>query len=218
MFQRRSGSVTRFFLQGSLPGAGDHAWVEAFRKHRFRTIEDANSEEESAGWVSHADTTGSVFPEEECLLEQVVCVRLRMDKKKAPTRWLQIRLGAELRNAGKVSPQRKKEIKQKILDELLPRVLPSVTLIDVLIRPRTKELLLFSTGLGACDALRKLVLTTFGAKALAADARQTALHGKLPQELLKALDQASPTSFAASGRAAAGATQDRREATEEAQS
>jgi len=206
MFQRRSGSVTRFFLEGSLPSAGDHGWLEAFRKHRFKTIEDSNSEEESAGWVSHADPSGSVFPEEECLLEQVVCARLRMDRKKAPTRWLQIRLSSELRNAGKVSPQRKKEIKQKILDELLPRVLPAVTLIDVLIRPKTRELLLFSTGLGACDALRKLMLTTFGVKALAADARQTALHGKLPHELLKALDQIAPTNFASGARGAAPAT------------
>jgi hypothetical protein len=200
MFQRRSGSVTRFFLEGPLPQAGDPRWLKAFGQHRFKTIEDSSSEEESTGWVSYADPTGGLFPEEDCLLEQVVCVRLRIDRKKAPARWLQIRLNQELRGAGKVSPQRRKEIKQRILDELLPRVLPTVTLIDVLIRPRTRELLLFSTGIGAGDALRKLVLTTFGAKARPADARQTALHGKLPPEMLKLLDRAAPTSFASGAR------------------
>jgi DNA recombination-dependent growth factor C len=183
-----------------LPAAGDRAWLEAFYKHRFKTIENSDSEEESVGWVCHADPTGGSFPEEDCLLDQVVAVRLRMDKKKAPARWLQIRLTKELRGSGKMSPQRRKEIRQKILDELLPRVLPTVSLIDVLIRPKTRELLLFSTGLGAGDALRKLVLTTFGARAHAADARQSALRARLPPEMHKLLDHAAPTDFATGGR------------------
>ena len=54
------------------------------------TIENAASEETSVGWVTPADPTGDSFAVEDLDAGHATWLRMRIDTKKMPTKWLQI--------------------------------------------------------------------------------------------------------------------------------
>ena len=73
---RRSGSVACFFIEGKIPSPPGDAFTTALRAQRFRSIEDAASEEISAGWVSPQDPTGERFAIDEIDHDQALWLRI----------------------------------------------------------------------------------------------------------------------------------------------
>ena len=81
---KKSGSFTRFYVEGNMPSVHGDSFLVELAKHRFRTIENAASEEVSVGWVCPSDPSGGNVMREELLLDPHVRLRIRIDKKKLP--------------------------------------------------------------------------------------------------------------------------------------
>jgi len=189
---RKSGSLTRFYLDGTIPDPSSDEFLTLLAGGRFRTIENAASEETSLGWVCPSDASGGSFaPDSIVLSRELVRLRFRRDKKKLPAQWLALYMEAELRNrpGRKVSAKERKEIKQDIAAKLCPRILPSIRLTDVVYEIRKRCITLFSTSQSAKEDCQKLFYDTFGCRLVEADPWETAFHLELPRDNLDYLER-----------------------------
>lgn len=190
---RRSGSFVAFHVIGRAPDPRGEAFLEALAANRFRSIEDAASEEASIGWVTAGDPAGESFDLEDMDLDRALWLRIRIDKKKLPGVWMQIRKSQAERSAGRrLSAAERKELKEGLLDELLPRILPSVQLIDVLYEPKRQQVLLFGTSTALRDEFRKLWFRTFACDVEEADPGTLAAHTELDSEAQAYLQEVAP--------------------------
>lgn len=190
---RRSGSVVSWFVDGKMPDPGSEAFVSALQNHRFRTIENAASEESSVGWVSPGDPTGSSFEREDLDLDLAVWLRMRIDQKKLPSAWVAIHRAEAERSAGrKLSVRERRDLKQSLMDSLLPRVLPSVRLIDALWAPKAGLVMLFGTAKSVREEFSKLFFRTFAVNLAEADPYGLATRVGLDREAQAYLDEVSP--------------------------
>ena len=214
---RKSGGVVPFFWQGKILDPRDDAFAEALAPHRFRTIENAASEEISTGWVTPADPTGDSFAIEDLDGGVGTWLRFRVDKKSMPMKWLQIhRDAAEKARGKKLSAKERRELKEDLMDQLLPRVLPTITLVDALLFHARKTVLLFATSKSAKEAFSKLFFETFTVQLEAADPLQSGLRADISPDQRHALERIEPirwskstpddgpASIASAGRAASG--------------
>ncbi len=194
---RRGGSASVFFFEGDLPSLHSDALGAALTAHRFRTIVDAASEEISIGWVSPEDPSGESFPREDHDLETGIWLQVRVDKKKLPMRWVAIHRAAAERAAGRrLNGKERKTLKEDLAETLLPRVLPTVQIIDVLVDPKGKRVLLFSTSQGMRDEFSKLWRLTFAANELVpASAFEWARRGSLTAAQRTSLDEVAPVNW-----------------------
>jgi recombination associated protein RdgC len=193
---RRSGSVARFFVDGLPPDPRAPAFCQAMRDHRFRTIETAASEEVSVGWVTAVDPTGDTFAVEDLDHDVAFWLRMRIDKKVLPGKWAAIYKAAAERAVGRpLSAREKRELKVDLMQKLLPRVLPSVNLVDALYFPSRKLVTLFATSRAVKEGFAKLFFQSFGVRLLPADPYVTALHVKLDRAQEAYLDEVSAVNW-----------------------
>jgi hypothetical protein len=201
---RRSGGIVAWFWSGRLPSPDGEAFARALQNRRFRSIEDAASEEVSIGWVTPADPTGDSFDTADMASGPGTWLRMRLDKKALPKTWLQIhRDGAEKARGKRMSGKERRELRDELMSRLLPRVLPTVRLIDALLLPDRKAVLLFATGKGLCEAFSKLFFTTFSLPLVQADPYQMAHRAGLADEALAALERLQPVPWPTGDRSAA---------------
>ncbi|MCC7397567.1 MAG: recombination-associated protein RdgC [Planctomycetes bacterium] len=199
---RKSGGVVAFHWQGKLLDPQDQAFADALATRRFRTIEHAASEEISCGWVTAVDPTGNSFDLEDLDGGAGTWLRFRMDKKKLPTKWLQIHRDAAEKERGKrLSARERRELKDDLADKLLPRVLPTIQLIDALLFHDKQLVLLFATSTGAREAFTKLFFETFTVPLDRADPLQRGRLLGLGADAERALEQAEPVRWPDSTRA-----------------
>lgn len=159
---RRSGGFVAFFWTGTLPAPEGGDFALALQRRRFRTIENAASEEVSVGWVTPADPTGDSFTTEDMDGGTGTWLRFRVDRKVLPKKWLQIhRDAAEKAKGKKLSARERRELKDDLMDKLLPRVLPTIQLVDALLFAEKQTVLLFANGKGAREAFGKLFFESF---------------------------------------------------------
>lgn len=190
---RRSGGVVALYWQGKIPDPQDDAFCAALAEQRFRTIENAASEEVSVGWVTPALPTGDEFAADEMDAGAATWLRMRIDKKVLPRKWLAIHLEVEERARGKkLPPRERRELKQDLGEKLLPRVLPTINLVDALLFHERKTVLLFATGKGVVEAFGKLFFETFTLPLDRANPYLCALRTGLDREATAALDRAEP--------------------------
>jgi len=197
---RRSGSVVTWFVDGQVPDPRSESFAEALQNHRFRTIENAASEESSVGWVSSGDPTGETFESEALDLDHAVWLRMRIDQKKLPATWVAIHRAEAERSAGrKLSARERRDLKQSLMDSLLPRVLPSVRLIDALYAPSSGLVMLFGTAKSVREEFHKLFFRTFAANLVEADAYGLATRVGLDRDALSYLDEVAPVKWPQDG-------------------
>lgn len=190
---RRSGGFVAFHVEGKTPRPDQEAFAEALSLQRFRSIETAASEERSIGWVSPADPTGDSFAQEDLDLDGAVWLRIRIDKKKLPTIWLKIhRAEAERSRGTPMSARERKELRVDLERRLLPRILPSVQLVDVLWSVEKDLILLFATSSSMREEFHKLFLRTFGARLIDSDPHSLAVHAGISREAVAYLDEVAP--------------------------
>ena len=176
------------------------SFLQALSAHRFRTIENAASEQTSVGWVTQGDPSGNTFDREDMDRDRAVWLRLRIDKKKAPTRWLQIHRQSEEKAAGrKLDARERKEMREDLLAKLLPRVLPTINLVDVLYLPESRLLLLFATANGVREEFLSLFYRTFAVSLAAADPHRLALSLDLGGRRTDALHDLAPVRWPSAG-------------------
>ncbi len=191
---RKNGSFIRFFVEGEVPAFDSDEFLKALAENRFRTIENAASEEESLGWVSPGDASGSSFLREEIVLPGFARLRMRLDKKKLPSAWVRIYMDAEIRAKGgrKLSAKERKELREDIADQLLPRVLPSVRLVDIVYQASKKRVFLFASSQNLKESLQNLFFRTFGARLIPATALEIAETLPLSKEQKYLLERCQP--------------------------
>ena len=190
---RKSGGVVPFFWQGKIVDPRNDEFAEHLSLQRFRTIENAASEEVSIGWVTPADPTGDNFSPEELDGGIGTWQRFRIDKKSMPMKWLQIhRDAAEKARGKKLSAKERRELKDDLMDQLLPRVLPTITLVDALLFEERKTVLLFATSKSAKEAFGKLFFETFSLQLEPADPLQSGLRSDLSEKDKRTLERVNP--------------------------
>ncbi|HEU4418603.1 MAG TPA: recombination-associated protein RdgC [Planctomycetota bacterium] len=190
---RRSGGVAAFYWQGKLRDPRDEAFATALEKRRFRTIETAASEEVSVGWVTPRDPTGDSFAWEDLDGGTGTWLRFRIDKKVLPKKWLQIHRDAAEKTRGKrLSARERRELKDDLAGKLLPRVLPTINLVDALLFHEQKLVLLFATGKGAREAFGKLFFETFTVPLERSNPLQCGLRAGLSADAKHQLERAEP--------------------------
>ena len=182
-----------FFWQGKIVDPRSDEFAEYLSLQRFRTIENAASEEVSVGWVTPADPTGDHFSPEDLDGGIGIWLRFRIDKKSMPMKWLQIhRDAAEKARGKKLSAKERRELKDDLMDQLLPRVLPTITLVDALLFEERKTVLLFATSKSAKEAFTKLFLETFSIKLEPADPLQSGMRSDLSDDDKRTLERVNP--------------------------
>lgn len=197
---RRSGSAVVYFVEGKLPAPGSEELGAALATQRFRTIETAASEEVSLGWVTAGDPTGDSFDAEDLELDPGQWLRVRIDKKKLPTAWLAIHRSVAERSAGRpLSARERRDLKEDLCEQLLPRTLPSVQFLDALWLPKSQRILLFTTSTGACEEFEKLFFRTFAVTLVRATPHALAIRAGLGREQTSYLDEVSPIAWPRDG-------------------
>lgn len=190
---RKSGSVTLLQFEGALPEAGSSAFSAALQARRFRTIEHAASEESSAGWVSPADPTGDSFDPASIVTGDAWWLRIRFDRKVLPPAWLAIyRVAAEASAGRKLTPRERRELRADLCEKLLPRILPAVRFVDVLVVPREKRVLLFSTSAATQAAFGELFEHSFDVHVTPAEPGALAARADLGPDLARQLADVRP--------------------------
>ncbi|MBM4059658.1 MAG: recombination-associated protein RdgC [Planctomycetes bacterium] len=190
---RRSGGVAGFYWQGKLPDPGGAPFAEALAERRFRTIEHAATEEVSVGWVTPKDPTGDSFAAEDLDGGAGTWLRMRVDKKTLPKKWLAIhRDAAEKARGRKLSARERRELKDDLTEKLLPRVLPTVNLVDALLFHDRKTVLLFASGRAVREAFGKLFLETFAVPLERESPFTCAQRARLGAEANAALERLEP--------------------------
>ncbi|GAB4141459.1 MAG: hypothetical protein Fur0037_08320 [Planctomycetota bacterium] len=199
---RRSGGMTVWFWEGPLPDPASEEFRAALARNRFRTIENAASEEVSVGWVTKGDPTGDSFDEEDLDAGPATWLRMRIDKKKLPARWLAIhREVAEKQRGRRLSARERRELRDGLMDSLLPRVLPAVAFADALLFAGRSTALLLATGRGVGEAFAKLFFETFSLPIDRATPRDLALRCALGTKAA-AIDRISPIRWPSESRGA----------------
>jgi hypothetical protein len=197
---RKSGGFVAYYWQGDLPAGKDAAFGEALAKHRFRTIENAASEEEAVGWVTSADPTGETFDADDLDGGPATWVRFRVDKKKLPLKWLAIHRDAAEKSRGRrLSARERRELKDDLAEKLLPRVLPSVAFVDALLFHDRRLALLFGTSKSAREHFAKLFFHSFALPLDRADPLQLGLHLGLGVDAANALERLQPVRWPQAG-------------------
>ncbi len=190
---RKSGGVVVYFWDGKLADPRDDGFAELLAQRRFRSIETAASEEVSVGWVTPADPTGDTFANEDLDGGLATWLRLRIDKKTLPKKWLQIyRDAAEKQRGKKLSARERRELKDELTERLLPRTLPAVNLVDALLYHDRKMVMLFATSKAVREAFTKLFFETFTIPLERADPLRCAHVAKLGPDADRALDRLEP--------------------------
>ncbi len=190
---RKSGGLVAFFWPGKVTDPRDAAFAAALANRRFRTIEHAASEEISVGWVTPKDPTGDSFAIEDLDGGVGTWLRFRIDKKVLPKKWLQIhRDAAEKARGKKLSARERRELKDDLTEKLLPRVLPTIHLVDALLFHAKKTVLLFATSKGAGEAFGKLFFETFTVPLERGNPLQCGLRAELGADGIRALERAEP--------------------------
>jgi DNA recombination-dependent growth factor C len=193
---RKSGSFVRFFVDGETMAPEGDRLLAAIAEHRFRSIENAASEEVSAGWVCPSDPSGQGFLHEAIVQPPYIRLRMRLDKKRLPRTWLAIYLAAAVgERGGRISAKERKDLRAEIENRLLPRVLPMVRFVDVIWAHQARHLLLFSTSNPTGVECSRLFHKTFGARLVEAGPYEAALRLGLPSDQLRFLDEATQLSL-----------------------
>lgn len=158
----RGGACTVLRVLGKMPDHRDQIFADRLADQRFRTIESAASEEVSVGWVTPEDPSGESFAIEDLDGGVGAWLRVRVDKKALPAKWVALHVAAAEKAKGKkLTAKERRELKEDLADHLLPRVLPTVTFVDALLwRDRV---FLFSGSRSSAEAFATLWWLTFGA-------------------------------------------------------
>lgn len=197
---RRGGSATvlLFAADGLFPIADptDSPFAAALGRNRFRPITDAASEEESCGWVSPGDPSGESFDPEDMFAGRATWLRMRLDQKRLPPAWLALHRQAAERAAGrKLTAAEARDLKADLMETLLPRVLPTVKLVDALLLPKERKVLVMATVDGFVRAFVRLFFTTFGIGLEDGDPLRLAQAVGLTAKERRALENLAPVAW-----------------------
>lgn len=201
--RRSGGATTLYFARDTVfpfPHPTSDEFLEKLGDSRFRSIQTAASEETSVGWVTPADPSGDMHLPGDMEAGRATWLRVRIDKKELPKSWVRIYRAASEKAAGrKLSPSEVRELKADLAEQLLPQTLPKVSLVDALLVPKERLILLLSTSSGTVDAFCGLFFKTFGVPLEPADPYRRVYATGLPKKLTGRLERLAPVEWPVEG-------------------
>lgn len=198
---RKSGSFVAFTWSGKVLDPRSDEFAVALAWQRFRTIDTAASEEVSAGWVTPEDPSGNQFALEELDAGPATWLRVRVDTKRLPKAQVQMHLAAAARAKGKpLNARERRELKDNLCEQLLPRVIPSTVSIDALLFHERRRVLLFAGSKSARETFGKLFFESFGVPLQALGALAMALESVEAPDV-EAVEKLEPTRWPQARRA-----------------
>jgi hypothetical protein len=194
---RRSGSPTRFFVEGDAADVSDASLLKGLERERFKPLD--GSEPESVGWTTRADPAGTRFEPQDVIHGPYLAFTLRIDRKQVSATLARIQIAADLRGAakgGRLPREQRKQIIEEAKRKLVERALPSVALVDCLWNCGDGVLLVFATGGRTLETAARQFRETFRRKLEPAGVTTVARRLRLPDEAARGLRECSPIDFA----------------------
>lgn len=159
---RRSGTIAAFTYSNG-PDFDSSELSQQLGKARFRHIDLAATEEVSAGWVTPGDPSGNTFELDDMDAWSARWLRVRVDAKKLPAERVKQRFAEWARAHGKKpTAKQRREIKDELAGEILPKMLPTSKSFDVLVYPSQQVVLVFAAGKAGRETACKLWRESFG--------------------------------------------------------
>ncbi len=178
------GTVTlrRFACEGGPPSLSAPELVELLERDRFRGRLFDAMEGERSGWVTHRNLLQTDFTTEHCYLAPYLLFALRTDRKAVPPALLRAMVDqraervCEESGLARLSASARTELRDEIERELLPRILPSVTAVEVCWNLVTGEVWIMASADRAVDRVRRHFAATFSSALRALDPGSLALR------------------------------------------
>jgi DNA recombination-dependent growth factor C len=167
-----SGTVRfrRYQVRGEIPAGFHDEFEDAIRKAGFQDFAADDEREQVAGWAPVDDWFSPDLPRDRWLVENRICLTLRIDTKRLPAQYLRYQcrqLEAEWRlKSGRenLSRAEREEVLAIVRRQLLQRAIPAVQGIDLCWDLERGEVWFWSTGETVNESFRSLFEKTFRVK------------------------------------------------------
>ncbi|MFN0204884.1 MAG: recombination-associated protein RdgC [Planctomycetota bacterium] len=196
---RRSGSLSRFFVEGDPADVSDLSLIKALERDRFKPLEGA-IETESSGWITRGDASGARFPAEDLIHGHFLVFASRVDRKKVSPALLKIQISADMRAAAAgsrgdkpMARAQKKQIIDDAIRKLTARALPTVAITDCIWNCKERELIIFSTGASTVEMIASAFRETFRRTLVPATVSSIAASFKFTETERRLFKELSPT-------------------------
>jgi len=165
---RGSASFSRYFVNGTPPEGYHDEYIENISRYAFRGLDEHSDADRSTGWVNIMNIFDASFDDKQFHAYPYISLSLRIDTRKVPSSALkQHCLEAEHRirvmeNLEFISKERRREIKEMTLNQLIKRAIPRTNTYDMIWNTKTSMLILGAVSSKICDEFAELFFKTFG--------------------------------------------------------
>lgn len=167
-----SGAVRlrRYQVRGEVPPGFRDSFEEAIRSFGFQDFAADDEREQVAGWAPVDDWFSADLPMDRWLIENSICLTLRVDTKRLPSQYLRHQcrlLEAEWRQkAGRenLSRAEREEVQAIVRRQLLERAIPTVQGTDLVWHLKRGEVWFWSAGEKVNEVFSALFEKTFRLK------------------------------------------------------
>jgi len=164
---RGSASFSRYIVNGTPPEGYLDEYAQNITRYSFRGFDEYSDEDRSTGWVNIMNIFDASFDQKLFHIYPYLSLSLRVDTRKVPSSALkQHCLEAEHRimvteNLDYMSKERRREIKEMTLSQLLKRAIPRTITYDMIWNIKSSVLIFGSVSSRTCDEFAELFLKTF---------------------------------------------------------
>jgi DNA recombination-dependent growth factor C len=182
--------------------------VKRLEKKKFLPLEDAMEETERWGWITPEHLFDTRFEIEKVFRDPYLVFGLRLDKRKVPANLVRALAKLEEQAAraatGKpVGPAKRREIRERVTEDLMRKVLPSATSYGVVVSPNRGIVWFSNTGQRATEIFETHFEETFEIALVRQTPRELAL--RLTGGDAGAIERAAATTFSAASAPTAAA-------------
>jgi DNA recombination-dependent growth factor C len=164
---RGSASFSRYFVNGAPQENYLDEYPQTIMRYSFHGFDEESDEERSIGWVSVMNIFDTGFEQRQFYMYPYISLSFRVDTRKVPSNALkQHCLEAEhkvkvMENLEYLPKERRKELKEMTLNQLLKRAIPRTNTYDMIWNIKSNQLIFGSTSNKICDEFAEIFFKTF---------------------------------------------------------
>jgi DNA recombination-dependent growth factor C len=163
-----SSTFTRFRVEGAPPEDCLEEYPVRITRFAFQNIDETSDQERSAGWVNILDMFDNRLGAMEYLKEPCIALSWRVDFRKVPSRAVK-RYCREAEEKIKeeeglefLSKKRRRDIKERVQQMLMKRVIPGSQTYDMIWDLRNSTVIFGSVRNNLCDEFAEFFMQCFG--------------------------------------------------------
>jgi len=164
---RGSGSLTRYFVDGSIVDKDLKEIEKRIRRNSFKKLDEIGSEERSTGWVNILNIYDSSLEGRDYYIYPYIALSWRVDIRSVPKSALKqqvIEAEDEIKEREEleyIPKERKKELNEFLRQRLLKRAIPRIYTYDMIWNVETAMVMFGSTNNKLCDEFAEFFTRTF---------------------------------------------------------